>query len=82
MGRHYNEKSPTEALRDPTNTTYSQMRGTPDDPGSASNPWDVMLKNDDQWRRWPCRPFVFNWAMLVAVLIFAGLVIGAALLLR
>lgn len=75
MSRNKNAKSPTATLRDPATPTYSQMRGTPESGDTSGNPWDMMLKNENEPLR-PHRLPRIDGTYLIVLLIVAAVLIG------
>ena len=76
MSRNRNAKSPTAALQDRLTATSSEMRNTPGDADTPSNPWDMMLKADEhQGSRRPR----LKWSSLAVWLAAAAVVVGLIL---
>lgn len=75
MSRNRNAKSPTAALQDRLSATSSEMRNTPGDADTPSNPWDLMLKNENLSPR-PHRLPRIDGTYLIVLLIVAAVLIG------
>lgn len=75
MSRNRNAKSPTAALQDRLTATSSEMRNTPGDADTPSNPWDLMLKTENLSPR-PHRLPHFDWTYLIVLLIVAAVLVG------
>ena len=76
MSRNRNAKSPTASLQDRLTATSSEMRNTPGDADTPSNPWDMMLKADEhQGSRRPR----LKWSSLAVWLAAAAVVVGLIL---
>lgn len=81
MSRNKNAKSPTAALRERSTATYSEMHDIPESSANPSNPWDLMLKNENLPPR-PHRLPRIDGTYLIVLLIAAAVLVGLFCLMK